>query len=128
MTPWARHPGYDIHGVYPDFGDFDSLTRDLDTGTRAAASTLQVCPVGAVFRDVYTSHPDIELFSRGDGNHASGAGAYLVALVSYGCIYDDDPGEVTWAPSALSADDVRALKAAASRSFRAPGHPADGPG
>ena len=75
--------------------------------------------MGTAVQDLYTSHPKIELFSRNDGNHASGVGSYFFVLVSYGCIYGPDPGEVTWVPRSVQADWVEVLKVAASRAFRA---------
>ena len=46
---------------------------------------LPVAPVGLVWKEMLSSHPEVELFYE-DGEHASPAGDYLIALVLAGSV------------------------------------------
>ncbi len=47
---------------------------------------IEVAPVGLVWKEMLAVHPEIDLFWR-DGEHASPAGDYLIALVLAMCVY-----------------------------------------
>lgn len=49
-----------------------------------------VSAVGPAFLDVYTNHPEINLYNA-DNSHPSVAGSYLAALCHYAAIYGLSP-------------------------------------
>lgn len=51
---------------------------------------LPVAPVGAVWRKVYDTEPDFDLW-QADGLHVSPEGAYLAACVFYAAIFNKSP-------------------------------------
>jgi PKD repeat protein len=55
----------------------------------------ELSPVGAVWRALRTSHPEIELYSS-DNSHPSLAGSYAAACSFYTLIYKKDPTAISW--------------------------------
>jgi hypothetical protein len=50
-------------------------------------------------------------FTFSDGLHLTPAGAYLVSLTHYACVFGESPvGKVTWATSHLSPEQARVLQ------------------
>jgi hypothetical protein len=79
---------------------------------------VTLCPVGVAYQEVY----DLE-GSTGtqtwflDDRHPTLKATYMAAAMEYGLIYGEDPMEITWAPSGLSADDAAAMRGYASRAL-----------
>lgn len=74
----------------------------------AETNHAEITPVGAVWREIRTNHPEIELFS-GDGSHPSVAGSYAAACAFYAMIYKKAPTTVTW-NSTLSEIDAQTIR------------------
>jgi len=54
-----------------------------------------VSPVGAVWKQIRTDFPSIQLYT-GDGSHPSLAGSYIAACSFYASIFKKDPAACTW--------------------------------
>ena len=113
-VPWARDPEYDIYGIYPKFGDFEKLTNDLDRRVRTWTGSSEVCPVGKVVYEARQRHPDIQLLSEANGNSVAAAGAYVVGLSLYSCIYEADAKSVTWESGKIPPAEAKKLRAVTS--------------
>lgn len=70
-----------------------------------------LAPAGAVWRNLRTNHPNIDLYSS-DGSHPSAAGSYAAACAFYTMIYKKNPTLITW-ESTLSASDAETIRTAA---------------
>ena len=79
---------------------------------------VTLCPVGLAYQEVY----DLE-GSQGtlawflDDRHPTLKATYMAASMEYGLIYGEDPLDITWAPSGLTAEDAAAMRGYASRAL-----------
>ncbi|QDG53413.1 serine/threonine protein kinase [Persicimonas caeni] len=115
--PWARAPETDIYNIYPEFGDYDRLTKALARGVRSWTSSSAVCPIGEVWADVREAHPDIRLHSPQNGNSATAAGSYLTGLVLFHCLHGASPTKVTWESGKISKATSSTLRRAAAKAL-----------
>ncbi len=92
-----------------------SMTEGLVEGYQNAAQTIgaRVSPVGAAFYDVYTTHPEIELYDP-DTSHPSLAGSYLAAMCHVATFTGADVQNVTF-DAELDAEVAAVLREAAQR-------------
>ncbi len=90
-----------------------SMTEGLIKGYADAAKAIDaaVSPVGAAFYDVYTNHPEIELYDP-DTTHPSLAGSYLAAMCHLATFTGVDPQTVTY-DAGLDKTTVTVLQKAA---------------
>ncbi|HKJ26920.1 MAG TPA: SGNH/GDSL hydrolase family protein [Anaerolineales bacterium] len=82
-------------GDYEEFSyldDYESSQDAVDTAYLEIGSEygLSIAPVGEVWRAVYDTEPDFDLWQI-DGLHPSPEGAYLAACVFYAAIYNQSP-------------------------------------
>ena len=87
---WGRKAG---HSVLEQYGlDTDSMARTVAAAYEAIAreTGYTVSPAGSAFLDVYTNHPEIELYDP-DLTHPSPTGSYLVALCHYATLFGRSP-------------------------------------
>ena len=87
---WGRKAGHSVLDTY-------NLTTDSMARTVAAAyeaiareTGYTNSPAGSAFLDVYTNHPEIELYDP-DLTHPSATGSYLVALCHYATLFGRSP-------------------------------------
>ena len=78
--------------------------------TMATANDAVVSPVGAVWRNLRTNNPTLELYSA-DESHPSIAGSYAAALTFYTTIFRKNPVNCTF-NSTLSINDASIIKQA----------------
>ena len=109
---WGRKTGslqLEEHGMTNE-----SMTRLLAKSYEAAADECETAlsPVGTAFYDVYTNHPEIELYNP-DLTHPSATGTYLAALCHYATLYQGSPMGNTYAPEGLDATAIVILQKAA---------------
>ena len=109
---WGRKSGADKLEEYGWTNE--SMTRLLAKSYEAAADECETAlsPVGTAFYDVYTHHPEIELYNP-DKSHPSATGTYLAALCHYATLYQASPIGNTYAVEGLDADAIRILHQAA---------------
>ncbi len=90
-----------------------SMTEDLIAAYDRAAQAVgaAVSPAGAAFYDVYTTHPEIELYDP-DTTHPSLAGSYLAALCHLATFTGADPTKVTF-DAGLGEETASVLREAA---------------
>ncbi len=75
--------------------------QGMDSAIRATyiymadANNTEMSPVGAVWRELRTNFPEIDLYSD-DGSHPSLAGSYAAACAFYTMIYKKDPSAISW--------------------------------
>ena len=86
--------------------------RDFTAEAIAAELESALSPVGSAFYDVYTNHPEIELYNE-DKSHPSLAGSYLAALCHYAAVWGKSPIGVRFVPRGISAQDALILQTAA---------------
>lgn len=92
---WGRKAGNSVlekYGWTPE-----GMSRALAESYRAIGEELKasVSPVGDAFLDVYTNHPEIDLYHE-DKTHPSPAGTYLAALCHYAKIYRKSPVGISY--------------------------------
>lgn len=92
----------------------ESMTRLLAAAYEAIAAEcgVELSPVGSAFFDVYTHHPEIELYTA-DGSHPSEIGTYLAALCLFATVYQKSPLEVPYTGPVEDAACLRILQQAA---------------
>ena len=92
----------------------ESMTKLLAKSYGAAADECETAlsPVGTAFYDVYTHHPEIELYNP-DRSHPSAIGTYLAALCHFATVYQKTPIGNTYAPTDADAEAVQILQQAA---------------
>lgn len=61
----------------------------------AESNHAEISPVGAVWREIRTNHPEIDLYQV-DESHPSVAGSYAAACAFYTMIYKKDPTAISW--------------------------------
>ena len=90
-----------------------TMTQKLAAAYEAIADEMGygVSAVGSAFYDVYTNHPEIELYAD-DKSHTSVAGSYLAALCHYAKLYGLSPVGVKFAAD-LDANTAKILQEAA---------------
>ncbi|MBK1833004.1 SGNH/GDSL hydrolase family protein [Roseibacillus ishigakijimensis] len=96
---WARSPEHGFYrGLLPKFPSFAAMDRELVSGYRELADRLRAefpgrrvrrAPVGSAFTKALSSLPAEALYDP-DHYHASPAGSYLAALVTYGTIFEKE--------------------------------------
>lgn len=74
----------------------------------AETNHAEISPVGAIWRELRTNHPEINLYS-GDGSHPSMAGSYAAACAFYTMIYKKDPTTIIW-NSTLSEIEAQTIR------------------
>ena len=87
---WGRKEG---HSVLEQYNlDTDSMARTVAAAYEAIGreTGYTVSPAGSAFLDVYTNHPEIELYDP-DLTHPSATGSYLVALCHYATLFGRSP-------------------------------------
>ena len=109
---WGRKTGslqLEEHGMTNE-----SMTRLLAKSYEAAADECETAlsPVGTAFYNVYTNHPEIELYNS-DQSHPSAVGTYLAALCHYATIYQTTSVGNVYSVEGLDADAIRILQQAA---------------
>ena len=109
---WGRKSGADKLEEYGWTNE--SMTRLLAKSYEAAADECETAlsPVGTAFYDVYTHHPEIELYNP-DKSHPSATGTYLAALCHYATLYQASPVGNAYAPEALDTKAIALLQQAA---------------
>ena len=63
--------------------------------TMAQDNEAIVSPVGALWRQIRTNHPEIDLYSS-DGSHPSAVGSYAAAVAFFVTIFRADPTTITY--------------------------------
>lgn len=108
--------GYrDDHERLHEFGED---TFDMELKLRNAYNAvgrefdLSVANAGAAWSEVYTEHPEIELYDE-DKKHPSPAGSYLSACVLCGTIFEMDPAAAAY-DGKLEPETAAILRQAAS--------------
>lgn len=91
----------------------ESMTRDLAAAYRKLGAKLNipVSPVGTAFYQIYTAHPEIELYNP-DRTHPSAAGTYLAALCHFAVVTGERPTTVSY-HGGFSEEQAAFLKRAA---------------
>ncbi len=87
---WGRKAG---HSVLDNYNlTTDSMARTVAAAYEAIARETGYTnsPAGSAFLDVYTNHPEIELYDP-DLTHPSPTGSYLVALCHYATLFGRSP-------------------------------------
>lgn len=82
-STWARKDG---HETYEATGwTHESMTYRLAASYKAISEEIgaDVAYAGMAFRDVYVSHPEIELYNTNDLNHPSEKGSLLAAMTLF---------------------------------------------
>ena len=108
---WGRKAG---HSVLEKYGlDTDSMARTVAAAYEAIARETGYTnsPAGSAFLDVYTNHPEIELYDP-DLTHPSATGSYLVALCHYATLFGRSPIGVEYT-NGIDADTALILQTAA---------------
>ncbi len=108
---WGRKAG---HSVLDKYGlDTDSMARTVAAAYEAIARETGYTnsPAGSAFLDVYTNHPEIELYDP-DLTHPSATGSYLVALCHYATLFGRSPIGVEYTDG-IDADTALILQTAA---------------
>lgn len=111
---WGRKKG---HEVLEKFGwTPEGMSRALAESYRAIGEETQatVSPVGDAFLDVYTNHPEIELYHT-DKTHPSPAGTYLAALCHFATLYRQSPLNISYRYGVETEEEARILKEAAHK-------------
>ena len=92
----------------------ESMTKLLAGAYEAIAHEcgLALSPAGTAFYDVYTHHPEIELYTE-DGSHPSDIGTYLVALCHFATVYQISPVGLSYTGPVKDAETLRVLQRAA---------------
>lgn len=76
--------------------------------TMAEDNAAIVSPVGALWRQIRTNHPEIELYAS-DGSHPSAVGSYTAAVAFFVTIFRADPTTISFDFN-LSADITSVIK------------------
>ncbi len=103
---WPRHPDCDsYHEVFQPPAD---VAWAHDQKTELAQRALKnndaaFAPVGPAWESLRTADEPIDLYMP-DHNHANRKGAYLIALILYATIIDDELPADPWTPSDLDVD------------------------
>ncbi len=108
---WGRKEG---HAILEQYGlDTDSMARTVAAAYEAisAETGYTNSPAGSAFLDVYTNHPEIELYDP-DLTHPSTTGSYLVALCHYATLFGRTPIGVEYT-AGLDANTALILQTAA---------------
>lgn len=111
---WGRKEG---HEVLEKFGwTPEGMSRALAESYRAIGEETQatVSPVGDAFLDVYTNHPEIELYHT-DKTHPSPAGTYLAALCHFATLYRQSPLNISYRYGVETEEEAHILQAAAHK-------------
>jgi hypothetical protein len=74
----------------------------------AVRTGAELIDAARVWEDLLANPPPFPLYS--DGNHPSVQGTYAAALVVYARLAAADPGEVTYVPRGMSADEADILR------------------
>ena len=82
----------------------------------ADTNNAQVAPVGAVWREVRASNPNIELY-QSDESHPSLEGSYLAACTFYASIFHKSPVGAAPAPTMFAMDALAIQQQAAATVF-----------
>jgi len=119
---WGRKAG---HRVLAENGwTNEAMTWKIAAAYDAVGKALgiDVAFAGLAFYDVYTHHPEIDLYDA-DLTHPSLAGSYLAAMTIFAKITGDDPTTVAF-NSTLSSKNAAILKEAARKAvFETPNIP-----
>lgn len=75
---------------------------------------VEVSPVGEAFYEVYSKHPEIELY-HADMTHPSPAGTYLAALCHYATVFQKSPIGVTYIFGVEALEHAAILQAVAHK-------------
>ena len=111
---WGRKAG---HEILAEFGwTPEGMSRALAESYRAIGEEMKasVSPVGDAFLDVYTNHPEIELYHE-DKTHPSAAGTYLAALCHYAKLYRKSPIGVSYRFGVENEEEALILQKAAHK-------------
>lgn len=101
---WGRKNGDAGNAPYfPILGTYEGMDSMLYERYvyMAESNDASVCPVGRVWRQLRTNHPDIELY-QSDESHPSVAGTYAAACSFFVMFFGGDPAEVTYTPNGVS--------------------------
>lgn len=109
---WGRKTGNSV--LSKNGWTNETMTYKIGAAYEAIAAELEsaLSPVGSAFYDVYTNHPEIELYNE-DKSHPSLAGSYLAALCHYAAVWGKSPIGVRFVPRGISAQDALILQTAA---------------
>ncbi|MBE6536994.1 MAG: hypothetical protein E7673_03470 [Ruminococcaceae bacterium] len=108
---WGRKEGHAVLETYNHTPE--SMARFVAAAYEAIAAETgyTLSPVGSAFFDVYTNHPEIELYDP-DLTHPSPTGSYLVALCHYATLFGRSPIGVKYT-AGLDAETALILQTAA---------------
>ncbi len=97
-APWVcTYIGMDdaIYNTYMDLGQINQA---------------QVAPVGRVWRNLRTNHPNLNLYTS-DGSHPNYTGSFAAACTFFTSIFNEDPTQLAYLGN-LSGNDAQIIKAA----------------
>ena len=99
----------------------ESMTWKIAASYQAIADELDVAVahVGLAFYDVYTHHPEIEIYDA-DLAHPSYTGSYLVAATIFTRIFGIDPTTLDYAPEIPEAEATILKEAARKAVYETP--------
>ena len=111
---WGRKTGNSV--LSKNGWTNETMTYKIGAAYEAIAAELEsaLSPAGSAFYDVYTNHPEIELYND-DKSHPSPAGSYLAALCHYATVYGKSPIGVSFVSRGISAEEALILQTAAHK-------------
>lgn len=109
---WGRKTGSDT--LTQNGWTNETMTYRIAAAYEAIAEEIgaKLSPVGSAFYDIFTNHPEIELYNE-DKSHPSFSGSYLAALCHYATLYGESPVGVRFVPSDITAGQALLLQTAA---------------
>lgn len=110
---WGRKTGNSV--LTSNGWTNETMTYKIAASYEAIAEEIgaALSPVGSAFYDVYTNHPEIELFYDDGPSHPLLTGSYMVALCHYATVYGKSPIGVSFVPSGITAEQALILQTAA---------------
>jgi len=104
-------------------GDWENYTAFNSTFVKnyqdvALDLGVTLCPVGVAYQEVYDLEGSVGTQTWFlDDRHPTLKATYMAAAMEYGLIYGEDPMNITWAPSGMTADEAASMRGYASRAL-----------
>lgn len=95
---WGRENGDSQNCAnWPPVCTYEGMDDLLNERYRQMAEDNEaiISPVGAVWRNIRTNYPDLDLYAS-DGSHPSAEGSYAAAVAFYTVLFREDPTEITF--------------------------------
>ncbi|NVK28500.1 MAG: T9SS type A sorting domain-containing protein [Flavobacteriia bacterium] len=108
---WGRENGDQSNcASYPPICTYTGMQNRLRSSylLMGQQNSAEVSPVGAVWRDVRTNYPSINLYTA-DESHPNLTGSYLAALTFYASIFHK-PVTGAWLPSGVSPAEASSIQ------------------